>query len=125
MTKKILVVDDDHTARHLLRDILTPEGYDILEAEDGRHALKILEQGPVDLIITDRSMPHMDGLEFLKQLHKKKVVIPSIMISAFGEEELWGKAVELGAVDYLVKPYKTERVVALVKRTLKHEEKPK
>jgi DNA-binding response OmpR family regulator len=122
--KKILVVDDDHTARHLLRDILTPEGYEVLEAEDGRHAFKILEKGAVDLIITDRSMPHMDGMQFLEQLHKKRFAIPSIMISAFGEEELWGKAVELGAVDYLVKPFKAEHVVALVNKTLKHGEEP-
>lgn len=115
---KILVVDDDKTARGLLLEILKERRYTVLEAEDGRQALDILQKEPIDLILTDRGMPNMDGLELLKTLHERNSTIPVIMVSAYGEEKLWGQALGYGAKDYLLKPFKTQDVLTLIDRYL-------
>jgi DNA-binding response OmpR family regulator len=117
--KKILIVDDDKTARQLLMDILTREKYAVVEAVDGREALETLQHQSVDLILTDRAMPGMDGMALLQVLNEHHSAIPVIMISAYGEEKLWGQAVGLGAKEYLLKPFKTEEVLKVVDRHLK------
>ena len=116
--KTILVVDDDPSGRRLLREILEQDGYSVLEAEDGEFALELIEKKPVDLLITDRSMPRLDGLELLAKLRELEKTIPSLMISAYGEEALWGQAIGLGAVDYLLKPFKAEDVLQIVRKAL-------
>ena len=116
--KTILLVDDDKNIRTLLRDILDPKKFNVLEAEDGQKALDLVHQKTVDLIITDRSMPLMGGLEFLRALRQEGKTIPSLMISAFGEEEMWAEAVGYGAQDYLLKPFKSEEVLKIVKKQL-------
>jgi len=124
--KRILVVDDDSTARLLLREILEPAGFDILEAQDGLQALVLIEErGGVDLLITDRAMPGMDGMALLKTLRDKKRLIPAIMVSAFGEEGLWSEALSYGAADYLLKPFQHDEVLRLVKKGLIKEGKKK
>lgn len=123
MKKQILIVDDESHTRSLLRDILEPEGYAILEAPDGAEAWDILERQPVDLLITDRSMPHVSGLELLKKLFQSGRRIPSVMISAYGEERMWGDALAYGAHDYILKPFKTEDIVRLVKKMLRGDKK--
>src|SRR5579864_4686737 len=102
--KKVLIVDDDKDERTVLTDILSAEGFDTVAAEDGLMALKILEKQPVGLIITDRAMPQMDGMALLEKVREQKSTIPVIVVRAYGEEELWGEAIGLGAKDYLVKP---------------------
>jgi DNA-binding NtrC family response regulator len=116
--KKILVVDDDVKIRSLLREILSVLPHQVLEAEDGQQALEIIHQETIDLIITDRSMQRMDGLELLKKLHEEKATIPTLMISAYGDEDLWASAVGLGAEDYILKPFSSESVMKIVKRKL-------
>lgn len=117
--KKVLIVDDDAHERTVLTDILGAEGFSTVAASDGREALKVLEREAIGLIITDRSMPHMDGFELLKTLHQKKSTIPAIMISAYGEEKLWGEALGWGAKEYLLKPFNPDEVVALIRKYLK------
>lgn len=114
----ILVVDDDKPSRILLREILTPAGYQIVEAIDGQDALDLLSKLHVDLVITDRAMPRMDGLQLLAKLRERHGDVPAVMISAFGEESLWGTAIGLGAQDYVLKPFKQEEVLSLVKKIL-------
>ena len=118
LKKTILVVDDDPSARSLLREILQEADYGVLEAEDGEFALELIETRPVDLLITDRVMPRMDGLQLLAKLNQKEKAIPSLVISAYGEEALWGQAIGLGAVDYLLKPFKAEDVLKIVRKAL-------
>lgn len=118
LKKTILVADDDKALRTLLREILSQEGYDVLEASDGQEALAILSSTPVDLLITDRSMPGMGGLELLAQIKAKKMTLPVLMVSAYGEEEFWGKAIGLGAVDYILKPFKASDVLKIVHKCL-------
>jgi CheY-like chemotaxis protein len=112
----ILVVDDDQSSRALLQEILSLAGHEVVQAEDGRQALERVEQGSIDLVITDRLMPCMGGLELLQALARRPVVIPAIVVSAFGEEALWGQAIGLGAKEYLLKPFKADDVLALVRK---------
>jgi CheY-like chemotaxis protein len=115
-SKIILVVDDEKNTRELLREILLGEGYQVVEAEDGEKALEIIQKQKIDLIITDRSMPVLGGLELLQRLKRDRKSIPSLMISAYGEEELWGAAIGQGARDYILKPFKAQDVLNVVRK---------
>ncbi len=116
--KKILVVDDDKNARAVLRDILIANAYDVMEAGDGQEALGIVHRDSVDLIITDRSMPGLDGLALLRALREEKRGLPVLMISAYGEERLWAEAIGLGAKDYILKPFDPDSVLKEVRKYL-------
>jgi len=118
MNKTVLIIDDDKNVRALLRDILAPEGLEVIEADDGTAALNILKDRKIDLLITDRSMPGMGGLELLKEIRSLKNTVPALMISAYGEESFWGEAIGLGALDYLVKPFKADDVIRIVRKSL-------
>lgn len=84
---KILVVDDEKLIRNVIREYLANEKYEVLEAENGFDALRVLETNKVDLIILDIMMPRMDGFETLKEIRKTKDT-PVIMLSAMKEEEV-------------------------------------
>ena len=114
--KRILVVDDDEDTRSLLCQILENEGYEFLQAADGLEALERLKNETVDLIMTDRAMPRMDGMAFMVTLREQQSTIPILMISAYGEETFWSQAIGLGAIDYLLKPFKLEDVVRVVEK---------
>jgi CheY-like chemotaxis protein len=124
LKKTILVADDEAASRSLLREILQEAGYNVLEAVDGQEALELIEKKSPDLLITDRSMPRLGGLELLAKLREKKQTLPVLMLSAYGEESFWGQAIGLGAVDYLLKPFKTEDVLSLVRKSLSGVKKP-
>jgi len=116
--KTVLVVDDDKSSRALLKDILEAEGVRVIEAEDGEEAWEFLSKGPVDLLIVDRVMPRLGGLELLARAQKAGMAIPSLMISGYGEEQLWGQAIGAGARDYLLKPFSTNDVLKVVRKCL-------
>ena len=118
MKKKILIVDDEKSTRSLLKYILLSDDFDLIEAEDGKEALELLKKQKIDLMITDRSMPQMGGLELLKELRRLKSKLPVIVISAYGEESLWGEAIGLGALDYIVKPFAADVVLNVVRKNL-------
>lgn len=124
MTRRILVVDDDPLTRRLLREMLDGSGWQVREADDGELALEFLQREGFDLVILDRLMPRLGGLELLKELRRLKIAVPALVISAFGEESLWGQAIGLGAEDYLVKPFKAEEVVRVVRRCLEKRAAP-
>ncbi len=123
LKKTILVVDDEAHSRSLLREILLEAGYDVLEAADGIVALALLEKRSVDLLITDRSMPGLGGLELLVKLREQKRMVPALMVSAYGEESFWSQAIGLGAVDYLLKPFKAGEVLKIVQKALSETKK--
>lgn len=114
----ILVVDDDPSSRSLLREILQQDGYLVLEADDGELALEFLGRSAIDLVITDRSMPRLGGLELLAKMREQKKKIPVLMLSAYGEEAFWSKAIGLGAIDYLLKPFNADEVLKIVRKAL-------
>ncbi len=119
MNKTILIVDDELRIRKLIADFLVREGYSILEADNGRVALELLAAEHVDLIILDVMMPEHDGWTVCKELRKKSN-IPVIMLTAKGEEVDQLFAFEIGADEYVTKPFSpkvlTARVNALFRR---------
>ena len=119
MSKKILLVDDAAFMRMMLKDTLSKEGYtDLFEAVDGADAVdKFGEIGP-DLVIMDITMPNMDGLEALKAIRAKDPNANVVMCSAIGQESMVMDAVRSGAKDFIVKPFKPDRVLKTVNAIL-------
>ncbi|HPO59927.1 MAG TPA: response regulator, partial [Exilispira sp.] len=103
--KKILLVEDEKNIRDILKDNLEYEGYTILEAEDGLKGLEIAKNENPDLIILDLMLPQMHGYDFIKQLKKTNPTIPIIIVSAKSEEIDKIKGLDLGADDYITKPF--------------------
>jgi DNA-binding response OmpR family regulator len=124
LKKTILIVDDEASSRALLREILVEGGYDVLEAADGLMALGLLEKRVVSVLITDRSMPGLGGLELLTKLREKEIIVPTLVVSAYGDESFWGQAIGLGAVEYLLKPFKPEEVLRNVRKALREAKDP-
>ena len=116
---KILIVDDDAHIRELARIFLQNEGLDVVEASDGVEALAVLETVKADLVVLDVMMPNLDGWELCQQL-RAFYDFPILMLTAKGETAQKLKGFQLGADDYLVKPFEplelTARVKALLKR---------
>ena len=117
----ILVVDDEARMRKLIKDFLSSKGYSILEAEDGEKALEVFEQNQeqISLILLDVMMPKLDGWSVLRQIRQENKKVPIIMLTARGEEqdELFG--FELGADEYIAKPFSPKILVARVEAILK------
>lgn len=117
---KILIVDDDPHIRKLIRVILSEEGYTILEAEDGKDALSLLDSEKVDLIILDIMMPNMDGWDLCENIRTYySDSLPILMLTAKGETAQKVKGFNLGADDYLVKPFHPAELLARIKALLK------
>ena len=116
--KHILVVDDESQITRVLRTSLSSHGYDIRVANDGDTALEIMKDWAPDLVITDLSMPNMDGLELCRQLRMKSK-IPIIVLSVRGEERTKVKALDAGADDYITKPFGMEELLARVRANLR------
>lgn len=115
---RILVVDDEHALRRLLRLYLEREGYAVQEAADGLTALSTLRQGLVDLALVDVMLPELDGFEVVRRIRSESSV-PIILITARGEEGNRVAGLELGADDYVVKPFSAPEVVARVRANLR------
>src|SRR6266436_1349405 len=114
----ILIVDDDPHLRELTRVFLQHEGFDVSEACDGVEALSILEQLKVEMVILDIMMPKTDGWELCRQL-RRYYDVPVLMLTAKGETSQKLKGFQVGADDYLVKPFEPLELVARVKAVLK------
>ena len=114
MAARILIVDDDPSIRDLLRMHLASAGYEVSVAEDAIVAGYLVLKHPPDLIISDVNMPHMNGFEFVAALKADKTLpnIPVIFLTSDDEGDHRGK--ELGAVGYLLKPVRADRLLAIV-----------
>jgi uncharacterized domain HDIG len=121
---KILIVDDNPTNVELLMAQLKPHGYELMKAYDGHEALKKIESNPPDLILLDLMMPKLSGYEVCKQIKsdKKTQLIPVIVITALKELEDKIKAIEMGADDFLMKPFNKVELITRVKSLLKLKE---
>lgn len=115
---KLLVVDDEWHMRNLLRFFLTRDGFEITEAKHGEEALAFLDQNDFDLIILDLMMPGMDGWEVCTEVRKKGQT-PILMLTARTETKDKVRGLNLGADDYLVKPFEPEELVARVHALLR------
>lgn len=121
MTKKsytILVVEDDFELRSALVDILLMAGYNCLQAEDGQQALMHIDHETVDLVITDHHMPVMDGEMLLKRLQHLCPELPVLMVTAYGSINGAVAAMQMGAVDYLPKPFEAKLLIEKVRMLL-------
>lgn len=117
--KRILVAEDNRLILETVAHSLTREGYDIIKAEDGKDCMTKLESNQVDLIITDLYMPNASGLEVISRLNgSSKSLIPVMVLSAAGAEENVLKAFDMGADDYMVKPFSLIELNVRVKRLL-------
>jgi two-component system response regulator HydG len=119
---KILVVDDEATARNGLAKLLEQEGYPVVLAADGEEALASVAENAPGLIITDLKMPNMDGMELLKKLGEQGVETPAIVTTAFGDVATAVAAMRAGAEDYLTKPIDFDALLLVVERTLARDE---
>ncbi len=121
-----MIVDDELGVRELISDALRLGGYDAVEAVDGQEALQILRHTQPDLMIVDVNMPIMDGFEFLAKVRERGSVTPVIMLSARGDRIDVTHGLQLGADDYVRKPFGLEelllRVAAVLRRTSSSDE---
>jgi two-component system phosphate regulon response regulator OmpR len=116
---KILVVDDDVRIRDLLRRYLTQEGFDVLQAEDGKSLTRVLMREPVDLIVLDLMLPGEDGLSICRRLRAANDRTPIIMLTAKGEDVDRIVGLEVGADDYLGKPFNPRELLARIHAVLR------
>jgi two-component system KDP operon response regulator KdpE len=116
--RRILVVDDEPQITRVLRTTLSSHGYDIRVANDGESALDLMKDWPADLVITDLSMPSMDGLELTRRVRTKSRV-PIIVLSVKGEERTKVQALDAGADDYVTKPFGINELLARVRAALR------
>jgi DNA-binding NtrC family response regulator len=118
-SRSILVVEDDAPMRGLLRKVLEKNDYHILEAEEGDQALKSLQENPdISLVITDIKMPKKDGMGLLEEIVNSHPHIKVILITAFGEVEQYLDAMNIGAFEYLNKPFRNQQLLDVVKRAI-------
>ena len=125
---RVLVVDDETGLRRLLRQYLSREGFAVVEAENGLDALSHVRRGGIDLALVDVMLPGLDGFELVRRIRKEST-LPIILLTARGEETSRVAGLEVGADDYVVKPFSAPEVVARVRAQLrrahgfgKHEE---
>jgi len=120
--KRILLVDDHKNARILLNELLSGVGYRVLEAKDGKEAMRLVEIGPIDLVITDLKMPEMDGIELTRAIRRMRPDLPIIVYSAHRFIDTAPAALRAGANEYLAKPFLQAKMEQTVERLLKEQE---
>jgi len=118
MSETILVVDDEENIRHTLRGVLADEGFEVLEAPDGRRALELLKHVAPRLAIVDVWMPEMDGIELVERMRNQAPGVPIIVISGHGTIETAVRVIRLGAFDFLEKPFPLDALLSVVGRAL-------
>jgi DNA-binding response OmpR family regulator len=123
MKKKILIIEDEQDLIKGLKLNLSDEGYDVDSAINGIEGIRKAIDGSPDLIILDIMLPEMDGLEVCRNLRKKSIEIPIIMLTAKGEEIDKILGLEMGADDYITKPFSIRELLARIKVRLRHSEK--
>lgn len=119
---KILIVDDEDMIREVIKEYSEDVGYQTDEAEDGKIALEKINKNTYDLLILDIMMPEMDGFTVLKNISKEKM-IPTIVLSARGEEYDKLNGFDLGIDDYLTKPFSPKELIARIKAVLNRTQK--
>jgi two-component system, NtrC family, response regulator AtoC len=119
--KRILIIDDEESFRHMLSVILKKEKYDVETASNGEEGLQKVADSPFDQILCDIRMPQMDGLEFLREVQKMGVNATIIMMSAYGTVDSAIEAMKLGAYDYISKPFKPDEIILTLKKAEERE----
>ncbi|MBF0298995.1 MAG: response regulator [Oligoflexia bacterium] len=119
MSKSILIADDAPIIRLMLKDIITPLGYQIVaEAANGEEAIQKYKEFKPDLVTMDIIMPIKNGIEALSEILKLNPKAKVLMISAIDQKEYLTKAIKIGATDYIVKPFEEAKVQIAIKKAL-------
>ncbi len=123
MSRSVLISDDAAFMREMLRDILTEGGFDIAaEAIDGNEAIELFQEHSPDLVMLDIVMPRKSGLEALREIMAMSPSACVVMCSALGQETLVMDALEAGARDFIVKPFKPDAVVVTLRKALEKQD---
>ncbi|MFZ5855339.1 MAG: response regulator transcription factor [Chloroflexota bacterium] len=123
MAKRVLIVDDEPRYLRLLEANLRTEGYEVVTAQDGQQALDVFSSQPIDLILLDIMMPRLDGFGATQRIREFSSV-PIIILTAKGEEQDRVRGLDLGADDYLVKPFSATELLARVRAVLRRAQLP-
>lgn len=118
MSRKILVVDDTRNVQLLINDFLSSQDFEVLLASDGKEALEIVRSNTIDLILLDIMMPNMDGYQFISHLRKESS-LPVIMITAKQQESDIIRGFDLGADDYITKPFKLRELLVRMRAVMR------
>ncbi len=117
--KKVLAVDDSATMRNLVKIALEAEGFSVDTAQNGQEALELTKKNTYDIVISDINMPVMDGLQFLKEFRSFNRTTPFLMLTTETEAKKKEEAKRLGATGWIVKPFKPEDLIKVVRRVVR------
>jgi two-component system, OmpR family, KDP operon response regulator KdpE len=117
---KVLVIDDEPPIRKLLRMGLGTQGYQTLDAPNAKAALDLMAETP-DLVILDLGLPDMQGLDLLRQIRARREDLPIVVLSSRGDETAKVEALDLGADDYVTKPFGMDELLARIRAALRHQ----
>ena len=117
--RTVLVVDDDADMRKLLKDFLQPNGYDVIEAANGQDAMLLVESENVDVVVLDKEMPGMNGLDVLSFLHHRCPWLPVIFVTAFGGPQVAEESRRRGAMEYVEKPFRVRSIVETIQNVVR------
>lgn len=117
---RVLVVDDEPAIRRFLRTSLDAQGFNITEAPDARTALAMMGRNTVDVLVLDLGLPDMDGLDVIRTLREKGSSVPIIVLSSRSDEVAKVRALDLGADDYVTKPFGVDELLARIRAALRH-----
>ena len=120
LPSRILVVDDEPAIRRFLRTSLGAQGYQVDEATDGQAALELLRRIPPDVLVLDLGLPDLDGFELLRRLRAGGSALPVIVLSSRADEKGKVEALDLGADDYVTKPFGIDELLARIRAALRH-----
>jgi DNA-binding response OmpR family regulator len=124
MNSRILIIEDELPMRTALRDVLEAEGYRVLTASDGEAGLERALSDKPDLVLLDLMMPRLDGYSVCRELRRIANPVPVLMLTAKGQVEDRVRGLDVGADDYLVKPFSTEELLARVRAVLRRVQRP-
>lgn len=116
--EKILIVDDSRTSRRILNNLLTENGYEVVEAENGELGVQKYKEETPDLVTMDITMPVLDGLEALKGIKAYDSGAKVIMVTAAGQESKVMEAVKHGAAEFITKPFEKEKILETIRKVL-------
>ncbi len=123
MKARVLIADDASFMRQMIREIIEPEGYEVVgEATDGVEAVEQYEQLDPDLVTMDIVMPKRSGIDAVKSIIEKWPDAQVVMCSALGQETLVMEALQAGAKDFIVKPFKPDNVLSTLRKVLEKSE---
>ncbi|MEO5339159.1 MAG: response regulator [Magnetococcus sp. MYC-9] len=120
MAKTIMTVDDSSSVRQMVGLTLKGEGYQVVEAVDGKDALTKVGGAAIDMVITDLNMPNMDGIQLIRELRKLPAFkfVPIVMLTTESQADRKQEGKDAGATGWIVKPFKPEQLIGVIKKVL-------